>query len=196
MDEIKEALPEFLKEHNIRDANRLRPFEEGYDDTSLFIPADQWKSFTPAMRQYWEIKQFNLEKILLFKLGKFYEIFYHDAIICQKLLDLNWMGGAKKLHVGFPEKALDKYLSVLVKQGFKVAVIEQTETPRQLEQRVEEQKRRREKPDKCVKRDIMEMVTRGTYQRDSEGSYQPKFILAYKKQGNDLGVVFFDVTTL
>lgn len=42
------------------------------------------------------------------------------------------MGGAKKLHVGFPEKALDKYLAVLVTRGFKVAVVEQTETPRML----------------------------------------------------------------
>ena len=40
------------------------------------------------------------------------------------------MGGAKKLHVGFPEKALDKYLAILVEYGYKVAVIEQTETPK------------------------------------------------------------------
>ncbi len=46
---------------------------------------------------------------MLFKLGKFYEIFYDDAIICHRLLDLNWMG--KKMHVGFPEKAINKYAS-------------------------------------------------------------------------------------
>ena len=45
------------------------------------------------------------------------------------------MGGAKKLHIGFPEKVLDKYLEILVNNGFKVAVIEQTETPRMLEER-------------------------------------------------------------
>ena len=76
------------------------------------------------MLQYWEIKKSNMDKIFFFKLGKFYEIFYQDAIICQRILDLNWMGGAKKLHVGFPEKALDKYLSILVNNGYKVAVIE------------------------------------------------------------------------
>ena len=43
------------------------------------------------------------------------------------------MGGAKKLHVGFPEKALDKYLAILVNYGLKVAVVEQTETPKQME---------------------------------------------------------------
>ncbi len=50
------------------------------------------------------------------------------------------MGGAKKLHVGFPEKALDKYLIILVNNGFKVAVIEQTETPKQLEARLKTEK--------------------------------------------------------
>lgn len=92
------------------------------------------------MVQYWQIKVNNFEKILFFKLGKFYEIFFMDAIICQNLLDLNWMGGAKKLHVGFPEKALDKYLGILVAKGFKVAVIEQTETPRMLDERLKEQR--------------------------------------------------------
>ena len=45
------------------------------------------------------------------------------------------MGGGKKLHVGFPEKALDKYLPIMVNHGYKVAVIEQTETPRMAEER-------------------------------------------------------------
>lgn len=109
------------------------------------------------------------------------------------------MGGAKKLHVGFPEKALDKYLGVLVQHGFKVAVIEQTETPRQLEERQKEQKKAGEKTDKCVKRDIQEMVTRGTFQRDNAdqpGAYEPKFVLAYRKRGRQIGVTFFDTSTL
>ena len=89
------------------------------------------------MIQYWKLKVDNFEKIFLFKLGKFYEIFFSDAIICQKLLDLNWMGGAKKLHIGFPEKVLNKYLEILVNHGFKVAVIEQTETPKMMENRKE-----------------------------------------------------------
>lgn len=51
-------------------------------------------------------------------------MFFTDAIICQRVLDLNWMGANKKLHVGFPEKALDKYLKILVSHGYKVAVVE------------------------------------------------------------------------
>ena len=76
------------------------------------------------MMQYWDIKSNNFEKIIFFKLAKFYEIYYHDAIICQKLCDLNWVGGYKSLHVGFLSIALDKYLAIMVNAGFKVAVVE------------------------------------------------------------------------
>ena len=106
------------------DKNRNRPDSPDYDPTTLYIPPGEWKGFTPAMSQYWKLKEDNFEKIFLFKLGKFYELFFLDSILCQKLLDLNWMGGAKKLHIGFPEKALDKYLAILVDHGYKVAVIE------------------------------------------------------------------------
>ena len=135
LDEILDARPYFIKEDLIKDHQGRKIDDPEYDPTTLYIPDKEWKTFTPAMGQYWQIKQHNFEKILLFKLGKFYEIFYNDAIICQKLLDLNWMGGAKKLHVGFPEKALDKYIVILVNHGYKVAVIEQTETPKQMEER-------------------------------------------------------------
>lgn len=122
--EIFDALPEFLKPENIKDKQRRGREHPDYDPTTLYIPAAEWKNFTPGMCQYWELKVDNFEKIFFFKLGKFYEIFYNDAIICQRLLDLNWMGGAKKLHIGFPEKVLDKYLEKMVNNGFKVAVIE------------------------------------------------------------------------
>jgi DNA mismatch repair protein MSH6 len=65
------------------------------------------------MKQYWEIKKDNFDKILFFKIGKFYEIFYDDAIICHRILDLAWMSGKKPL-VGFMERALDKYVQTLV----------------------------------------------------------------------------------
>ena len=117
-------MPPFIKAANISDKNGKSPDDPEYDVTTLHIPEHCWKDFTPAMTQYWQLKVDNHEKIFFFKLGKFYEIFYSDAILCQKLLDLNWMGGAKKLHIGFPEKVLDKYLAIMVNNGFKVAVIE------------------------------------------------------------------------
>jgi DNA mismatch repair protein MSH6 len=66
------------------------------------------------MKQYWDVKSQMYDKVCLFKLGKFYEIFYGDAIICNKILDLAYMYEVKKLHVGFPEKLLDEYIDKLV----------------------------------------------------------------------------------
>eukprot|EP00347_Sterkiella_histriomuscorum_P021958 403332180 len=200
-DDILEARPDFIKEEYIMDMEKRKPEDPEYDPTTLYIPGDKWNGFTPAMYQYWEIKVHNYDKILFFKLGKFYEIFYNDAIICQKLLDLNWMGGAKKLHIGFPEKVLDKYLVIMVNHGYKVAVIEQTETPQMMERRLKEErlaKKKMEPKDKCVKREIFSMVTKGTFKDNNQSvaGYEPKFVLSVKRYGSELGVTFFDVQTL
>ena len=48
-----------------------------------------------------------------------------DAILCHKILDLNWMGDKRNLHVGFPEVSLAKYAKMLVDKGFKVCVVDQ-----------------------------------------------------------------------
>ena len=81
-EDIIDALPEFLKDKNLKDKNGRRPDHPEYDPCTLFIPKEEWKQFTPGMLQFWQIKQDNYEKIFFFKLGKFYEIFYQDAIIC------------------------------------------------------------------------------------------------------------------
>ena len=78
------------------------------------------------MIQWWTAKMTNYDKILLFKLGSFYEIFFPDAVITQRVLNLNWMG--MKCKVGFPERCVQHYGSILVENGHKVAVIEQVET--------------------------------------------------------------------
>lgn len=71
--EIHDALPSFLKPENIMDKHKRRPDHDEYDDTTLFIPPGEWKNITPAMQQYWQLKQDNFEKVFFFKLGKFYE---------------------------------------------------------------------------------------------------------------------------
>ena len=89
---------------------------------------------TETMKQYWRIKRTNFDKIVLFKLGKFYEMFYEDAAVGNRTLELKWMG--TKMHVGFPEKCLDKYTQEFVKMGFKIVVVEQLETPDQMKERM------------------------------------------------------------
>ena len=82
LEDLMNMRPDFIKEENIKDLQGRRPDDPQYDPTTLLIPGTAWKDFTPAMYQYWELKQTNNDKILFFKLGKFYEMFFNDAIIC------------------------------------------------------------------------------------------------------------------
>jgi DNA mismatch repair protein MSH6 len=75
--------------------------------------------------------------VLFFKLGRFYELFYEDAWLTNQLFDLQLMG--RKMHTGFPENRCEKFASLLVEQGYKVAVVEQVETPKQMQERLNNQ---------------------------------------------------------
>ena len=163
-----DALPDFLKPEKIKDKNGNTPDSPEYDNSTLYVPPEFLKKQTPAMRQFWEFKSKNFDKVLFFKLGKFYELFFDDAIIGNQILDLNWMGNdPKKLHVGFPEKILESKAEKLVAEGFKIAVIEQTETPDQLKNRVKSG----EKGDKTIKRELCNVYTKGTYYKyDNENN--------------------------
>ena len=155
-----DALPDFLKPENIKDKNGNTPDSPQYDCNTLYIPPDYLKKQTPAMRQFWEFKSQNFDKVLFFKLGKFYEMFYDDAIIGNQILDLNWMGNdSRKLHVGFPEKVLETKAEKLVAAGFKIAVIEQTETPEEMKERFKSG----DKGEKTIKRKLCNVYTKGTY---------------------------------
>ena len=158
-------MPDFLKTENIRDKNGRKPEDPLYDPTTLFIPATYWKQkeCTPVMHQFWRFKQDHFDKVLLFKLGKFYELFYDDAIIGNQVLDLNWMGNdPKKLHVGFPEKCLEEKAAKLIEAGFKVAVVEQIERPEEMKERAKNS-HSKDKADKVVKRELCNVFTKGTY---------------------------------
>jgi DNA mismatch repair protein MSH6 len=95
------------------DKNKKRPNDPHYDPSTIFIPEKSYKEMPAAMQQYWYYKRDNYDKIICFKLGKFFEIFEEDALICHKLLDLNFMG-VNKLHVGFPASTLMKNCQRLV----------------------------------------------------------------------------------
>lgn len=123
-------------------------------------PKDEKLHFTPALTQYWEVKRDYFDKILFFKLGKFYEMFYTDACIMQGLCDLKWMGHDEKAHVGFPESSLHTYAQRAVNAGFSVTVVEQMETPHDLKER-QSAEETGNKP-KAVKREICEVYSQGT----------------------------------
>ena len=217
------GLPNFLKPENIKDKQGNKPDDPNYDPTTLYVPDDYIKKQTPAMRQFWNFKKDNFDKVLLFKLGKFYELFFDDAIIGNQILELNWMGNdPKKLHVGFPEKILEEKSRILINEGYKVAVVEQTETPEQLKERVKKDNSK----DACVNRELCNVFTKGTYLKDdNNNNYQinkNKFCISLvyndkcesnNSQSNEInymsnltqsninkiiewGICIFDVTTL
>lgn len=183
----KYDLPEFITPEKIRDKNLRRPGDPDYDPTTLFVPPKE--QFTPAMDQYWKIKSDHWDKIVLFKLGKFYELFYQDAIVAQQILELKWMGNdQKKAHVGFPEKALEKNGKILVEKGLKVVVVEQTETTL---------KNRKQKLGKgAVGREVTDILTKATYTaKFVNDNYEPTYLLAFIEMQDIFGVCFVECST-
>jgi DNA mismatch repair protein MutS len=83
---------------------------------------------TPAMRQYLDAKQQYRDAILFFRMGDFYEMFYEDALVASRALELTLTSRSKDAQgtsipmCGIPHHALDGYLGRLVKQGFRVAI--------------------------------------------------------------------------
>ena len=133
---------------------------------------------TPLMRQYNMIKSKHPDKIMLFRMGDFYEAFNADAKKVSKVLNITLTSRGKSDSTrtplaGFPYHALDSYLHKLLKAGLKVAICEQIEDPK--------------KAKGIVKRDITEIVTPGITVND-------KYLTS--TENNYLGAVFFDGSTI
>ncbi|MBN2790789.1 MAG: DNA mismatch repair protein MutS [Candidatus Delongbacteria bacterium] len=110
-------------------------------------------NLTPMMKQYMDIKNQNPNHILFFRLGDFYEMFFDDAKVASKVLDLTLTTRGKHMGTsiplaGFPHHQLDNYLPRIIKAGYRVAVCDQTEDPKFAQG--------------IVKRDIVEIITAGT----------------------------------
>ncbi|CAL0311136.1 unnamed protein product [Lupinus luteus] len=146
----------FLREDR-RDAKRRGPGDENYDSRTLYLPPDFVRSLSDGQKQWWDFKSKHMDKVLFFKMGKFYELFEMDAHVGVKELDLQYMKGEQP-HCGFPEKNFSMNVEKLARKGYRVLVVEQTETPEQLELRRKEKGSK----DKVVRREICAVVTKGT----------------------------------
>ncbi|MDD4687489.1 MAG: DNA mismatch repair protein MutS [Candidatus Cloacimonetes bacterium] len=107
---------------------------------------------TPMLRQYFEVKEAHPDKLVLFRMGDFYETFFEDAATASKVLNITLTTRNKNDDdpvplAGFPYHALDNYLDKLIKSGLKVAICEQTEDPK--------------KAIGLVKREVTEIITPG-----------------------------------
>ena len=142
---------------------------------------------TPLMKQYNAIKVKYPGALLLFRVGDFYETFGEDAIKASKVLDivLTRRANGKASHIelaGFPHHALDSYLPKLVRSGFRVAICDQLEDPRNVKG--------------IVKRGVTELVTPGVSLNDNVlNKNQNNYLASIFFKENDAGIAFLDVST-
>ncbi|TDI59197.1 MAG: DNA mismatch repair protein MutS, partial [Alphaproteobacteria bacterium] len=113
---------------------------------------------TPMMQQYLGIKANNPGSLLFYRMGDFYELFFDDAVMASKALDIALTKRGKHLGedipmCGVPVHAADNYLARLIRKGHRVAVCEQLEDPAEAKKRG---------PKSVVKRDVVRLVTAGT----------------------------------
>ena len=142
---------------------------------------------TPLMQQYREIKDRHQNAILFFRMGDFYEMFYEDAETASRALGLTLTsrnnGGASEVPLaGVPVKAAAEYLRRLVQQGFRVAICEQTEDPRQAKG--------------IVRREVIETITPGAaFADDLLDGNRNNFLCAIQKAGDRVGIAAADLST-
>ena len=142
------------------------------------------------MRQYLDAKAQNRDAILLFRMGDFYEMFYEDALVASRALELTLTSRAKDANgggipmCGVPFHAVDGYIARLVRKGYRVAICDQVEDPR--------------KAKGIVKREVTRVVSPGTL---TDANYldarEPAFIMAcHARTGSDvIGVALLDLST-
>lgn len=142
------------------------------------------------MRQYYTIKEENPGTILLFRVGDFYETFGDDAILVSKELGITLTkrnnGGDETPLAGFPHHSIDSYLPKLVRNGFRVAVCNQTMDPAEAKKQGKA----------IVDRAVTEITTPGvTFSDKLLDHNRNNFVMALYQQGEKIGVAFSDVTT-
>ena len=135
------------------------------------------------IQQYKEIKAQNQDKILLFRVGDFYEMFFEDAKIGARELEITLTSRDKEIPLaGFPYHALNSYLGKLIDRGYKVAICEQVEDPKLAKG--------------IVKREVVQVITPGTVTESSllDEKSNNYLVAVYLTKGG-IGLAVVDVST-
>ena len=124
---------------------------------------------TPMMAQYHTLKDAHPDCLLFYRMGDFYELFYDDAVTASAILDITLTkrgksNGDEIPMCGVPFHAYEPYLAKLIKNGLKVAVCEQTETPEEAKERMKREGKPVSKA--LVNREVVRIVTQGTLTED------------------------------
>src|SRR5438552_9115439 len=141
---------------------------------------------TPLMRQYAAIKKEHPSALLFFRLGDFYELFFDDAVLAARELQITLTSRNKEKGIavpmcGVPYHAAEGYIAKLIRKGFKVAICEQMEDPRLAK--------------KLVRREVTRVVTPGTAADSSLSSEENNFLGALARVGDRVGFAALDLST-
>ncbi len=141
---------------------------------------------SPMMQQYMEIKDKYEDTIIFFRLGDFYEMFFEDAILTSKVLELTLTGKQAGLEervpmCGIPHHAYSSYVDELIDKGYKVAICEQLEDPKETKG--------------MVKRDVIQVITKGTRIDGNMDSKSNNYIANIYSFDYCFGLSYADIST-
>lgn len=144
------------------------------------------KKYTPMMQHYLKMKEENLDAILFYRLGDFYEMFFDDAKLVSQELDLVLTGRSAGVEekvpmCGVPFHAANSYISRLVKKGYKVAICEQLEDPSNAKG--------------LVDRGIVKIVTPGTYMDSTMDAKTTNYMASCDISSFEITVVYCELST-
>ena len=146
---------------------------------------------TPLMRQYAAVKKEHPTALLFFRLGDFYELFFDDAIVASKELQITLTSRNKEKGIavpmcGVPHHAAEGYIGKLIRKGFKVAICEQMEDARLAKKHI---------GTKLVRREVTRVVTPGTAADSALESDENNFLAALAQVGELVGFAALDLST-
>ena len=144
------------------------------------------EKISPGMQQYLDIKENYPDAFLLFRMGDFYELFYDDAVKAAQILEISLTSRNKNADkpipmAGVPYHSAQAYIDVLVEMGYKVAIAEQMEDPKQAVG--------------VVKREVVQVITPGTVVDSSKPDNANNFLVSIDKVGSRFGLSYMDVST-
>ena len=143
--------------------------------------------YTPMMRQYLEVKEQHADAFVFFRMGDFYEMFFEDALIAAKELEITLTGrsnsGGERIPMcGVPHHAADSYVNKLIEKGYKVAMCEQVEDASQAKG--------------MVRREVVSVLTPGTVmKKDALNEKENNFLIAVEIDTEGYALAYSDLST-
>ena len=157
-----------IREESQSEALVLTAGDVGAEPAQPSAAPEKTAELTPFMRQWTAAKRENPDALLFFRMGDFYELFYDDAVVASRELQLTLTARDRERLVpmcGVPYHSVESYLTRLLRRGFRIAICEQMEDPKLTK--------------KIVRREVTKVLSPGTALDSARGQEQNNFLAAY-----------------